>query len=143
MKKGKLVLELMVETFPERIVELDSEIGHVKMIPFAGKASGELFQGVIEPCGVDTQWTNAADVRHMSARYMLTGTDCAGQPCHIYIENNAYFTNGERPKPWHSVPRFMTDSVYLAPILHRSCFCGEGERIAEGLRIRYYELEKE
>lgn len=119
---------------------MDSEIGHVKMIPFSGTVSGELFQGIIEPCGVDTQWTDAAGVRNMSARYMLTGTDAKGQKCHIYVENNAYFTNGERPKPWTSVPRFVTDSKYLSSYLHRSCFIGEGIRISEGLRIRYYEI---
>ncbi len=42
-----------------------------------------------------------------------------------------------------SVPCFVTDSSCLAPIFHRSGFVGEGLRLAEGLRIRCYELEKE
>ena len=108
------------------------------MIPFAGTVSGPLFQGIIEPCGVDTQITNAADVRHMSARYMLTGTDHTGSPCHIYVQNEAWFTDGARPRPWHSVPTFITDSKALAPILHCNSFIGEGIRDDEGLRIRFY-----
>lgn len=142
VEKGKQVLELMVRTFQDKTVELDSEIGHVKMIPFDGTVKGEIFNGIIEPCGVDTQVTNQAGVRHMSARYMLTGKDSDGKDCHIYLENNAWFTNGERPKPWISTPKFITDSEKLAPYLHRNQFLGEGERVEEGLRIRYYEISK-
>ncbi len=140
MEKGKLVMELMVQTFPEKTVELDSEIGHVKMIPFGGTVKGDIFNGIIEPCGVDTQVTNQAGVRHMSARYMLTGKDADGNDCHIYLENNAWFTNGERPKPWISTPKFITDSKKLTPYLHADRFIGEGMRVEEGLRIRYYEV---
>ena len=142
MEKGKLVMELMVETFPDKTVELDSEIGHVKMIPFGGTVKSDIFNGIIEPCGVDTQITNQAGVRHMSARYMLTGKDTDGNECHIYLENNAWFTNGERPKPWISTPKFITDSKKLAPYLHTDQFIGEGMRVEEGLRIRYYEVAR-
>ena len=133
----KAILELLVQTRPEETVELESEQGHVKMIPFSGTVKGELFQGVIEPCGVDTQVTNAAGVRHMSARYMLTGRDYTGTACRIYVENDGWF----RPKPWHSVPRFVTDSAALAPVLHRGGFIGEGLRQEDGLHIRFYEIE--
>lgn len=139
--KSEPILELLVQTSQEGIVELDGEAGHVRMIPFSGTVNGPLFQGRIEPCGVDTQVTNPAGVRHMSARYMLTGTDFSGEACHIYIENNAWFTDGARPRPWHSVPTFFTDSPSLAPILHRSCFIGEGLRNEEGLRIRFFEVK--
>ena len=108
MEKGKLVLELMVETYQDRIVELDSKIGHVKMIPFGGTVKGEIFNGIIEPCGVDTQVTNQA---------------------------------GDRPKPWISTPSFMTDSAKLSTYLHTNQFVGEGIRVEEGLRIRYYEVK--
>ena len=142
MKKygEKPILEILVQTDPEGTVELESETGHVKMIPFKGTVQGELFHGIVEPCGVDTQVTNANDVRHMSARYMLTGEDCAGQPCRIYVENNAWFTGGEQPKPFRTVPTFITDSPKLAPYLHRNQFVGEGFRDERGLWIRFYEL---
>lgn len=138
--KEKPFLEVLVETYPEKTVELDTNIGHVKMIPFSGTVRGEQFNGIVEPCGVDTQVTNANDVRHMSARYMLTGTDANGQDCHIYVENNAWFTNGERPRPFHSVPTFITDSKLLTPYLHTNQFVGEGMREEDGLHIRFYEV---
>lgn len=139
----KPVLDLLIQTDPARTVELEGEIGKVRMIPFSGTVSGPLFQGIIEPCGVDTQVTNAADVRHMSARYMLTGKDHTGSPCHIYVRNEAWFTDGARPRPWHSVPTFITDSKALAPILHSSSFIGEGIRDDEGLHIRFYKANEQ
>ena len=140
--KKDAVLELLVRTNPEGIVELTGELGTVKMIPFSGTVSGPWFQGIIEPCGVDTQITNPCEVRHMSARYMLTGVDHTGASCHIYVDNNAWFTDGARPRPWHSVPRFMTDSKALATLLHKGSFIGEGLRDEEGLHIRFFELEE-
>lgn len=137
------VLEVLVETDPAGTVELDSEIGHVKMIPFKGTVCSPIFNGIVEPCGVDTQVTNQNEVRHMSARYMLTGKDADGQDCHIYVENNAWFTDGARPRPFRTVPTFITDSKRLAPYLHRNQFIGEGMRDERGLWIRFYELETE
>jgi hypothetical protein len=139
--KGKLALEILVQTRPEETREFDTELGHVKMIPFGGTVDCDLFRGICEPFGVDTQITNQAGVRHMSARYMLTGKDCEGQDCHIYVENNGYFTNGEAPKPFHTVPTFCTDSKALASYLHRNQFIGEGKREKDGLHIRFYELK--
>ena len=134
-------LEVLVEVDRTGIVEFDSEIGRVKLIPFGGTVNCDLFHGIIEPCGVDTQVTNQNEVRHMSARYVLTGKDPDGQDCHIYVENNAWFTNGEQPKPFRTVPTFITDSKKLAPYLHRNQFVGEGLRDERGLWIRFYELE--
>ena len=137
----KPILEILVQTDPEGTVELESEIGHVKMIPFKGTVHSEIFTGIVEPCGVDTQVTNQNEVRHMSARYVLTGKDADGQDCHIYVENNAWFTDGNRPRPFRTVPTFITDSKRLAPYLHRNQFVGEGERDERGLWIRFYELK--
>lgn len=138
---GAPVLEILVETDPAGTVELDSEIGHVKMIPFKGTVDSPIFTGVVEPCGVDTQVTNQNEVRHMSARYMLTGKDAEGEPCHIYIENNGWYTDGARPRPFRTVPTFITDSKRLAPYLHRDRFIGEGLRDDRGLWIRFYEID--
>ena len=73
------ILELLIQTDPEKTVELEGKGCRVRMIPFSGTATGPLFQGSIAPGAVDTQITNAAEVRHMSARYMLTGRDRRGQ----------------------------------------------------------------
>ncbi len=139
MKEKKLVLDILVQTDPDGIVELHNGTQTVKMIPFRGTADSELFHGIVEPCGVDTQVTNAAGVRHMSARYMLTGKDSAGKDCRIYVENNGYFTNGERPRPFTTVPTFFTDSELLKPYLQQDRFLGEGLRDEKGLHIRFYE----
>lgn len=136
-------LEIFVDVEREKVVEFASTVGYVKMIPFKGTAQGKLFTGLVEPCGVDTQITNQNEVRHMSARYMLTGTDFKGQPCRIYIENNGYFTGGETPRPFRTVPTFYTDSNALAPFLHTNRFVGEGQRDEQGLFIRFYELVQE
>ena len=139
--KSTPILEVHVETNPEGTVMLTSEIGSVKMIPFKGTVTGPIFNGIVAPCGVDTQITNQTEVRHMSARYMLTGTDRDGRDCHIYVENNGWFTDGARPTPFRTVPTFITDSPALAPLLHRNQFVGEGLRDESGLWIRFYELQ--
>lgn len=138
--KSTPILEIHVETDPAGTVTLSGEIGSVRMIPFKGTAAGPIFNGIIEPCGVDTQITDQNEVRHMSARYMLTGKDCDGRECHVYVENEGWFTDGARPRPFKTVPAFMTDSPILAPILHRNQFTGEGLRDENGLCIRFYEL---
>lgn len=136
------IMEIYIEVRSEDIVKLQGEHGAVTMIPFGGRVDCDLFSGIVEPCGVDTQVTNQAGVRHMSARYMLTGTDCDGQACHIYVENNGWFTDGAQPRPFKTVPTFFTDSKRLAPLLHRTCFIGEGLRDDSGLWIRFYDTEE-
>ena len=139
-RKPNPILEVHVQTDPAGTVTLTGEIGTVRMIPFGGTVEGPIFSGIVEPCGVDTQITNQNEVRHMSARYMLTGKDNTGADCHIYIENNGWFTDGARPVPFKTVPTFITDSKALAPYLHRNQFVGEGLRDENGLCIRFYEL---
>ena len=138
--KSEPILEVHVELDPAGITELDSELGHVTMIPFSGTVQGPLFSGIVEPCGVGTQVTNCSDVRHMSARYMLTGKDAEGRDCRIYVENNGWFTDGANPNPFRTVPTFITDSPRLAPYLHSGRFCGEGSMEETGLWIRFYEI---
>lgn len=134
-------LELLIQTDPDKTVSLNSNFGCVRMIPFTGTADGQLFHGVIAPGAVDTQITNPVQVRHMSARYMLTGTDFTGHPCHIFIQNEGWFSDDAHPKPWRSVPSFLTDSEALASILAERRFVGEGVRDEIGLHIRFYAIE--
>ena len=82
---------------------------------------------------------NPAGVRHLSARYMLTGQDSQGQEAHIYVENNGWFPEGA-PMPFHTVPTFLTDSPALAPYLHRNQFEGEVHSLEDGLHIYFYEI---
>ena len=118
--------------------------GSVLMIPFGGTVSGTVFEGRVEPCGVDTQVVNAAGVRHMSARYMLTGRALPpfeARDCHIYVENNGWFP-GEVQMPFRTTPAFLTDHPGLAEYL-RGPFTGIGSWDEDGLHIRFYEAGKD
>ena len=139
----KLIMEVYVELEPEKVVELTGPSCKVKMLPFVGTVKGEIFNGVVAPGGVDTQVTNAVGVRNMSARYMLVGTDKAGKPCHIYVDNEGWFTNGEQPRPFTTVPAFLTDSEALAPYLHQNKFRGEGHPGEKGPTIKFFEITDE
>ena len=109
--------------------------GSVVMIPFHGTVTGTVFEGIVEPCGVDTQVVNPAGVRRMSARYMLTGH------CRIYIENNGWF-DGTPALPFTTVPTFITDHEGLRELLSRP-FIGKGFVEEDGLHIRFYEAGKD
>ena len=134
------VLEVKVE-FDQPGMKFETETGEVSMIPFYGTVKGKLFNGIVEPWGVDTQVKNQIGIRHMSARYMLTGIDSAGEKCHIYVENNGWLTDDRPSRTFRTVPTFMTDSKTLAPYLHRNQFEGQGSVEEDGLWIRFYEIE--
>lgn len=135
----KPIMDIKIEANGPAI-HLQGENGEVLMVPFKGSIKSDLFNGIVEPCGVDTQIVNAANVRHMSARYMLSGKDSAGQDAHIYVENNGWFDDLTKTMPFHTVPTFYTDSKALAPYLHCNRFVGEGVDEADGLHIYFYEI---
>ena len=142
MSGRKPVLDVKVEMMGNN-VHMKGENAEVVMIPFKGSVSGEIFNGIVEPCGVDTQVVNAVHIRHMSARYMLTGKDSAGNEAHIYVENNGWFDEQHRSMPFHTIPTFYTDSKVLAPYLHSTRFEGEGVVLEDGLHILFYEIQAE
>ena len=137
----KPIMDLKID-FNGPVLKMQGEVAEVVMIPFKGSVKGEIFNGIIEPCGVDTQVVNAAHVRHMSARYMLTGKDNTGVDCHIFVENNGWFDDTAAPAgtSFRTVPTFYTDSAALAPYLHSTRFTGEGSMGEDGLHIRFYEV---
>ena len=139
MMSDKLILEIVVDVEVSQVSQLEGSAGSVVMIPFGGTASGPIFDGVVLPGGVDTQRVDLSGVRHMSARYMLEGTDSDGAPCRIFIENNGHFPK-DAPMPFKTVPVFRTDSGTLGPYLHRDVFRGEGHSVDGGLVIRFYEV---
>ena len=134
------IIEVKVE-FDQPGMKIETETGEVSMIPFYGTVKGKLFNGIVEPWGVDTQVKNQVGIRHMSARYMLTGTDETGEACHIYVENNGWMTDDKPSRTFRTVPTFITDSKHLAPYLHRNQFEGTGSVEEDGLWIRFYEIE--
>jgi hypothetical protein len=137
--KRKPILDIRIEANGPAL-HMKGENSEVDMIPFKGTVESELFTGIVEPCGVDTQIVNAVHVRHMSARYLLTGKDSAGAEAHIYVENNGWFDDRTKTMPFHTVPTFYTDSAALAPYLHSSHFEGEGVIEEDGLHIYFYEI---
>lgn len=136
----KLIMEVMVEVDREEISQFDTPVGSVIMIPFKGKATGSLFEGVILPGGVDRQLLDVNNVKHMSARYMLEGVDHTGEKCKIFVENNGFFDN-DAPRPFKTIPTFYTDSKALEAYLHTNKFRGEGHPSPEGVTIKFFEIE--
>jgi hypothetical protein len=137
----KLIFDIKIDMMGNP-VQLSGKRGEVVMIPFKGSVKSDIFEGIVEPCGVDTQTVNLSKIRHMSARYMLTGKDNSGKPAKIYVENNGWFdeNEGHMTMPFHTVPTFYTDSELLAPYLHTAQFVGEGHAEEDGLHIYFYEL---
>ncbi|MBR5755740.1 MAG: DUF3237 family protein [Erysipelotrichaceae bacterium] len=133
------ILEIHID-ISQKGFRMETELGEVSMIPFAGTVDCELFKGIVEPWGVDTQIVDQTNMRHLSARYVLTGKDKEGSDCHIYIENNGWMKN-EPTRSFRTVPTFLTDSKCLAPILHRNQFIGTGNVEEDGLWIRFYEID--
>lgn len=136
------VLEIAVSINREDCTSFETCNGKVTMIPFAGEATG-IITGTVRPGGVDVQVTDAAGVCHMCARYIIDGTDANGDPCHLYVENNAYFERGNNPMPFHATPTFMTDSPALAPYFHRAHFRAEGHGASGGVCIKVFDLDEE
>jgi hypothetical protein len=135
----KMIMDIKIDANGPS-VQMKGKNGEVLMIPFKGHVSGEIFNGIVEPCGVDTQIVNAVNVRHMSARYMLTGKDSSGLDTHIYVENNGWFDDLTKSMPFRTIPTFYTDSPTLAPYLHTNQFEGEGVDEQDGLHIYFYEI---
>ncbi len=134
------ILEIKIEMIGSGF-RMKTESGEVSMIPFEGKVESEMFTGIVEPWGVDTQIVNQINIRHLSARYVLTGKDQSGTECHIYVENNAWQKADEFTPQFRTVPTFYTDSELLAPYLHRNQFFGIGTVQEDGLWIRFYEID--
>lgn len=92
--------------------EVQGASGMARLLPFTGRAEGPDFTGVILPGGVDTQRRAPGGCLHLSARYMLEGTDSSGAACRIFVENNAVTdADGKFRK---TRPAILTDSPVLA-----------------------------
>jgi hypothetical protein len=137
------ILEIAVTIRREDCTSFSTPNGKVTFLPFAGTATGDLISGTVRPGGVDVQVTDAAGVRHMCARYVIEGADNTGAPCHLYVENNAYFQRGNNPQVFEATPTFMTDSAALASYSHRAHFRAEGHPAAGGVTIKIFDLDDE
>ena len=102
--QNDLLAEIRVEC--SEAISVKGQETTVVMIPFTGIADGPYFRGRTVGSGVDTQQIGKDGVTRLSARYMLEGTDAAGNACRIFIENRGSWQEG-------FTPRIVTDSTLL------------------------------
>lgn len=114
------------------INKVSSSKGTVQQILFDGNATGELFNGIIMPGGVDTQKYDAKGNGSLSARYMLKGQDYTGRNCLIYIDN--YKKTDEE----YTHPDIYTDSEALG-WLEQADLLGKIVFLDDVLNIEIYE----
>lgn len=103
--RDELLMEIRV--ICREPVSVEGRTRKIVMIPFMGEASGPYFTGSVIGTGVDTQKIEKDDSIMLSARYMLEGTDSAGNACRVFVENQGYWTVG-------FTPSIVTDSPLLA-----------------------------
>jgi len=125
------------------VSHMETKSGSAVIIPFTGYVESELFSGRVLPGAADVQTVNATGVRHMCAKYMFEGTDSAGKPCKLFVENNGYFERGSTQVPFEATPTFLTDSEVLAPYLHTARFRAEGHGSPVGVDIHIFDVLKE
>ena len=114
-------------------ISVDGANRKIVMIPFAGEASGPYFSGSVIGTGVDTQKIEKDGSILLSARYMLEGTDSAGNACRVFVENQGNWTIG-------FTPSVVTDSPLLASWETASLYA-TADGIPEGVLIRIFSGE--
>ena len=104
-RKQEVLMEIRVRILEPVSVEGGQQ--NIVMIPFTAETEGPYFTGKTIGPGVDTQRIDKAGKVFLSARYMLAGTDAAGNSCKVFIENQGTWDEGFTPK-------IVTDSPLLA-----------------------------
>lgn len=103
---------LSIHVHCEKSEAVEGKSGRAQMIYFTGEADSPAFHGRILPGGIDTQLQRGGR-RTLSARYLLEGTDAAGRPCRIFIENNAVIGPDPQAGILRATPHVLTDSPAL------------------------------
>ena len=122
----ELLMEIRVTCYEP--VSVEGKNKKIVMIPFGGEASGEYFNGKVVGTGVDTQKIDPDGKVFLSARYILEGTDAAGNACRIFVENQGGWDTG-------FTPAIVTDSPLLAGWETADLYA-TAEGIPEGVMIR-------
>lgn len=125
---------LTIHVTLDESMELQGVRQGVRMISFSGMAQGAYFQGRILPHGVDTQRLAPGMPPVLSARYMLEGTDDAGKPCRMFVENNGM---EDAYGVLRTKPVIITDSRSLA-WMEDAALEGTVEGCPGGVRIHIY-----
>ena len=126
--QDELLMEIRVTCYEPIAVE--GKHKKIVMIPFGGEASGEYFHGKVTGTGVDTQKIGPDGKVVLSARYMLEGTDAAGNACRVFVENQGSFETGFKPS-------VVTDSPLLAGWETADLYA-TADGIPEGVLIRIW-----
>lgn len=130
--RDELLMEIRVTC--REPVSVDGANRKIVMIPFTGKASGPYFSGSVIGTGVDTQKIEKDGSILLSARYMLEGTDSAGNACRVFVENQGNWAAG-------FTPSIVTDSPLLAGWETASLYA-TADGIPEGVLIRIFSAEQ-
>lgn len=101
---------LRIKVYLTDNIAVEGHAQKVVMLPFTGTCESKLFTGAILPGGVDTQRIERDGRCTLSARYALSGVDCAGKACQLFIENVAVSSPGEEMV---THPTIRTDSDAL------------------------------
>ena len=126
--KDEMLMEIRVSCYEP--ITVSGAHGKIVMIPFGGQAYGDLFNGMVTGPGVDTQKIDAEGHTVLSARYMLEGTDAAGNACRVFVENQGSADTGY-------IPTIVTDSPLLAS-WENVPLSATLESIPEGVIVRIF-----
>lgn len=132
----KEVLTIYVKV--TEVLEVKGKTGEVGMVFFGGRVDCDNFKGIILPGGIDTQKEFYGENRVLSARYILDGTDKAGEECKIFIENIGIANDSGQVET--TTPQIITDSYFLS-FLETSKLEGVielADPVDEGIIIRIY-----
>lgn len=125
---AEMLTEIRVEC--DEAVSVRGQETTVVMIPFTGIAEGPCFRGKTAGIGMDTQQIGKDGNARLSARYMLEGTDAAGNTCRIFVENQGSEAEG-------FTPRIVTDSPLLKE-WETAELGASVEGIPGGVRVRIF-----
>ena len=138
---GEPIMKFEVSINKADCSDLVCKYGSVTFIPFTATVDSELFCGTTVPGGCDIQVENLAGSRHMCARYMFRGTDCEGNACSLFVDNNGYLNETMRGGPFiPAYPRFMTDSPVLGEYFSQQRFRSEVHGREGGVEIRIVDV---
>ncbi len=101
---------LRIKVFLTDQIAVEGGAEKAVMLPFTGSCESPLFTGTILPGGVDTQRITPDGRCSLSARYALSGVDCEGKACKVFIENVAVSSPGAA---MITHPTLRTDSAAL------------------------------
>lgn len=102
---------LKLYIYVDEVNVVKSAKGEARMLLFHGNCDTPYFCGEICSGGVDTQIQPDGKPNHLSARYMLKGTDMDGRECKLFIENNG--STNENGEISETIPTIYTDSECL------------------------------